>query len=288
MALRKSLGKGLSALIGAGDAVAENQIHQIRIDDIRPNPNQTRIYFDKEKIQELSESLIDVGMIEPVIVVEKGGTYELIAGERRWRAAKEAGFKTIPAIFKNSAEEKALEIMLIENIQREDLSPIEEAMSYELLLRKKDLTHEALAKSIGKSRSHITNLLRILKLPDRVRGLINSKKISMGQAKMLVGLEEKDQERLVQQILKDGLSVREVEAVASDKRANVSRGTSGSKTKAEPRKNHPDYHDVEKRLQDHLQTKVRVRLQKKNSGKIEIEFYSANDLSHILTKLKIP
>lgn len=288
MALRKSLGKGLSALIGSSDSVAENQIHQIRIDDIRPNPNQTRIYFDKEKLQELSESLIDVGMIEPVIVVEKGGTYELIAGERRWRAAKEAGFKTIPALFKNSAEDKALEIMLIENIQREDLSPIEEAMSYELLLRKKDLTHEALAKAIGKSRSHITNLLRILKLPERVRGLINSKKVSMGQAKMLVGLEEKDQERLVQQILKDGLSVREVEVAASGKKANVSRGTNGGKGKVETRKNHPDYQDVEKRLQDHLQTKVRVRLQKKNSGKIEIEFYSANDLSHILTKLKVP
>ncbi|MBL8995580.1 MAG: ParB/RepB/Spo0J family partition protein [Spirochaetia bacterium] len=288
MALRKSLGKGLSALIGSTDAATENQIHQIRIDDIRPNPNQTRIYFDKEKLQELSESLIDVGMIEPVIVVEKGGTYELIAGERRWRAAKEAGFKTIPAIFKNSAEDKALEIMLIENIQREDLSPIEEAMSYELLLRKKDLTHEALAKAIGKSRSHITNLLRILKLPDRVRGMINSKKISMGQAKMLVGLEEKDQERLVQQILKDGLSVREVEVAASGKKANVSRGTIHPKGKTEARKNHPDYQDVEKRLQDHLQTKVRVRLQKKNSGKIEIEFYSAGDLSHILTKLKVP
>ncbi len=285
MALRKSLGKGLSALIGSVDAVAENQIHQIRVDEIRSNPNQTRLYFDKEKLQELADSLIDVGMIEPVIVVDKGGSYELIAGERRWRAAKQAGFKTIPALFKNSAEEKALEIMLIENIQREDLSPIEEAMSYELLLRKKDWTHEALAKAVGKSRSHITNLLRILKLPDQVRGLINSKKVSVGQAKMLVGLEEKEQSRLIQQILKDGLSVREVEAATSIKKGNVSRGT---KSASSTKKVNSDYRDVEKRLQDFLQTKVRVQLKKKNAGRIEIDFYSANDLDHILSKLKIP
>lgn len=285
MALRKSLGKGLSALIGSVDAVAENQIHQIRVDEIHSNPNQTRLYFDKEKLQELADSLIDVGMIEPVIVVDKGGSYELIAGERRWRAAKQAGFKTIPALFKNSAEDKALEIMLIENIQREDLSPIEEAMSYELLIRKKDWTHEVLAKAVGKSRSHITNLLRILKLPDQVRGLINSKKVSVGQAKMLVGLEEKEQSRLIQQILKDGLSVREVEAATSLKKGNVSRGT---KSANPTKKVNSDYRDVEKRLQDFLQTKVRVQLKKKNAGRIEIDFYSAGDLDHILARLKVP
>ncbi len=281
MATRKSLGKGLSALLG--DDKPNEGFQEIPLSKIDPNPSQTRYFFDKDKLEELATSIKEVGIIEPIVVALRGDRYELIAGERRFRASGLAGLKTIPAIVKNISSLEALEMMVIENIQREDLTPIEEAISYDILLKKRELTHDALSKLVGKSRSHITNTLRILQLPEKIRDYVARGKINAGQAKMLVGMEAKDQEKLVKEILEGGVSVREVERKAADKNkknkaTNVSRET----------KTDTDFKDLEKRLRDHLQTKVAVKNTKGLGGRIEIEFFGHEDLDGLLRKIKLP
>jgi ParB family chromosome partitioning protein len=282
MATRKSLGKGLSALLGEEKSV--EGLQDIPINRIDPNPSQTRFYFDKDKLEELATSLKEVGFIEPIVVSLRGDRYELIAGERRFRAAGMAGFKTIPAIIKNVSSLEALEMMVVENIQREDLTPIEEAISYDLLLKKRDLTHDALAKLVGKSRSHITNSLRILQLPEKIRDLVAKGKISAGQAKILVGMDAKDQDKMVREILEGGVSVRDVERKAAAQREKK---TSSAKVSRET-KSDTDFKDLEKRLRDHLQTKVTVKKTKGLGGKIEVEFFGSEDLEGLLSKLKLP
>ena len=290
----KRLGKGLSALIGGGDLekslessskISSDKIGSnlldLSLEEIFPNPDQPRQVFDEEKITELSESIKTVGLIEPIVVTSQKGKYYLIAGERRWRAAKLAGFKTIPAVLKTDKKDKVLEMMLIENIQREDLSAIEEANSYQIILDRKNITQEQLATTIGKSRTYITNLLRILKLSPEVQEAINIKEISVGHAKVMVGLKKNEQKDILNKITKQDLSVRDVEKIIKTK------NEAGESSEKSNLKKDPHIRDLEDKLRDVFKTKVSVKEGKDNSGKIEIEYYSLDDLEEILKKMRI-
>ena len=284
---KRKLGKGLDALISLKEindiekkSIKENnEILNIKIDSIIRNPEQPRIYFEEEKLKELANSLKEVGMIEPIIVSKEKQGYKIIAGERRWRAAKIAKFETIPALVQSQIKDNLLEIMLIENIQREDLTPLEEANSYQLILKQKNITQEELAKKIGKSRAYIANLIRILKLPEYIKNLINSNKLSIGHAKVLLSLDEEKKKKLTQEIINNNLSVRKLEEISL--KENVPRGT---KKKEETTDIYTK--NVEDKIRDILQTKVKIFDIINNKGKIEIEYYSYNDLENIIKKLK--
>lgn len=280
MAQRKALGRGLSALLGGDEpsttTAVKNQIIEIPIDRIRPGGDQTRTVFDKEALEEMAASIKRLGVVNPIVVHEASGFYELIAGERRWRACKELGLKTIRAMVENRSDEDRLLMAIATNIHNEKLTPVEEAQSYELLSRRLGCTHEEVAQKIGKSRSHVTNLLRVLKLPDGIRRHINAGRVSLGQAKVLAGLDEKEQEKMLKRILEGGLSVREVEKSAPRKK--VPRGTS-------PRIHTEDLAHLEKKLRDHLQTKVAIRGSRGGKGRIEIDYYSDENLGRILKKM---
>lgn len=282
MAQRKALGRGLSALLGGDEpttaASVKNHIIQIPVDRIRPSANQTRVVFDKDALDEMAESIKRLGLINPVVVHEASGYYELIAGERRWRACQRLGLKTMPAIVENRSDEDRLLMTIAENLQREDLTPVEEAQSYELMARRLNLTHEEVAQKIGKSRSHITNLLRILKLPEYVRHHINEGRIGLGQAKVLAGLDSKEQEKLVKRLLEGPVTVREVEKSAPKKKSPAkSGGSSGTIEIAH----------LEKKLRDHLQTRVSLETVKGGKGRMIVEYYSDDNLERILKKMGV-
>ena len=292
----KKLGKGLSALISDSDfkkSLGDNpnqkvspekiksSILQLPVKDILPNPDQPRQIFEEDKLKELAQSIKNVGLIEPIIVNQEKGKYYLIAGERRWRASQLAGYTSIPAVIKNDKKDKILEMMLIENIQREDLSPIEEANSYQIILTRKNLTQDQLASSLGKSRTYITNLLRILKLSPDIQEAINHKIISVGHGKIMVGLKKENQKLILDKIKKQNLSVREVEGLV--KNINDTSQSQNPKTN----KKDPHLRNLEDKLRDHFQTKVTVKQIKNKSGKIEIEYYDFDSLETILTKMKV-
>lgn len=290
----KKLGKGLSALIGESDLLklaspskVKASLIDVDINDILPNPDQPRQLFEEKKLLELAESIKSVGIIEPIVVSEEKGKYYLIAGERRWRAAKIAGFSSIPAVIKNDNKNKILEIMLIENIQREDLSPIEEANSYQIILNRKNMTQEELAKSIGKSRVYVTNLLRILKLPSEIQTELNQNAISVGHAKVLVGLNKDTQLDLLKKITQKSLSVREVEALTRllDKKDNKKQ----KKQSFNQNKVKEDAHikALEDKLRDRFKTKVSIKVKHREIGKIEVDYYNYKDLEIILKKMGV-
>jgi ParB family chromosome partitioning protein len=290
MNTKKRLGKGLSALIGddfsieSSKAEIQSSVSEIPIDKLFPNPKQPRSVFEEEKLNELAESIKSVGIIEPVVVQKSEDKYQIIAGERRWRAAQIAEIKTIPVVIKEDAEIKdnILEMMLIENIQREDLTPIEEAESYQLLIREKEFTQDKIAGIIGKSRSHISNTIRLLSLPKYIRDYVNQKKLNMGHAKVLVNLDKESQNRIVEQIINNNLSVREVEKKVQEN--NVSRETLPKQKKV----NKNTYiTSLEDKLRDKFKTKVSINSKKENHGKIEIEYYSLEDLNGILNSFGI-
>lgn len=307
MATKKKLGRGLDALLGdhsehdnhpkrSGEKSKENSYHftekdlnnQIQDLDIHliiPNKNQPRQHFDETKIKELAESIKQVGVIEPIVVSKKENQYEIITGERRFKASQEAGYDTIPAVVKNDkkTQKNLFEIMLIENIQREDLSPVETATALDDLVKQKNYTHEKLAGMIGKSRVYITNTLRILKLTTKVQGYINDNKISVGQAKNLIGLSAKEQNSIADDIIKKDLSSREVEKLI--RRYNKTERKKQSKNVSrETNQKSPDIIDIENRLKEKFQTKA-VLSDKNGKGKIEIDFYSYDELNHILDKI---
>ncbi|MDP4177865.1 MAG: ParB/RepB/Spo0J family partition protein, partial [Bacillota bacterium] len=209
---KPALGKGLSALIPEEESISNESILQISMNLIKPNSNQPRKKFDGDKILQLSESIKLHGVIQPIILQKTNYTYTIIAGERRWRAAKLIGLKEIPAIIMNLAENDMLEISLIENIQREDLNPIEEALAYKRLLDDFNLTQEELSKRIGKSRTAVTNVLRLLNLDDRVKEYLIDEVISEGHGRALLGVSDNDKQYLIaQKIIDDNLNVRQTE-----------------------------------------------------------------------------
>ena len=270
-----ALGKGLGALIP--DEINEDNEGKLMIslNKIKSNIDQPRKSFDNEKIAELAESIKNHGIIQPLILKENDGGYIIVAGERRWRAAKMVGLKEVPAIVMDLTEKQVLEISLIENIQRQDLNPIEEALAYKKLLSDFDLTQEELSKRIGKSRTAITNTIRLSNLDSRVQQYVIDGIISEGHGRALLSLEDGDLQYIYsQKVIDEKLSVRELEKLIR----NISLKSERSEKKEEL---NPYYKDVRDRLQNYFGTKVNLS-SKKNKGKIEIEYYSEEDLERIL------
>ncbi|OGW41555.1 MAG: chromosome partitioning protein ParB [Nitrospirae bacterium GWD2_57_9] len=278
---KQALGKGLGALIPDLSTLDDKErkalgISEIELDKIIPNEYQPRKSFDDEKLKELAASIKEQGVIQPIIVHRAGPGYQLIAGERRWRAARLAGLKTIPALVKEATKRELMEMALIENIQREDLNALEAAEAYKRLQDEFKLTQEDLAKRVGKERSTVTNFLRILSLPKEVKQELASGVLSMGHAKALLSLERvRDQLSAAAAIAKKGLSVREAEALAA-KLKNPSR-------EKRPRQSH-ELKSVEEKLRKALGTKVSIAAKAKG-GRIVIDYYSNEELDRILDKI---
>lgn len=282
MALKRGLGKGLSSMIDASKVtVDENVVSQLNIIDVEPNKDQPRKEFDKEKLEALTSSISEIGVILPIIVVKKDtGRYQIIAGERRWRAAKAAGLKTIPAIVKNYKEKEAAEVALIENLQREDLNPIEEAKGYKSLIEGFSMTQEEISKRVGKSRSAITNSLRILNLPDEIIKFVVSGEISQGHGRALLSIpDDKIKIQVADKIIKEGLNVRQVEALVKNL------GNQKKSKKKKITQIDVEVKALEESLSKSLSTKVKIKHGVKK-GKIEIEYYGNDDLDRILNFLK--
>lgn len=274
--MAKGLGKGINALFPNALENDEN-VTYISLDELRPNPYQPRKNFDKEAIEELAASIKEHGVLQPIIVRKSIKGYDIVVGERRFRASKEANLKTIPAIIKEFTEDEMMEIALIENLQREDLNPIEEAKAYEKLINHLGVTQEELSKRIGKSRPHIANHLRLLQLPDYVQKYMSEGQLSMGHGRALLGLKRKEQIRTVaKKVIEEKLSVRQVEELVQRLNKNVSRETKRKKTSISP-----FIRETEAVLKEFFGTNVQIKKGKKKS-KIEIEFYSDDDLERIL------
>lgn len=276
MSKKGVLGKGLSALIPDNINIeANDKVVEVDIDEVFPNKLQPRKDFDIEKIELLGESIKEHGIINPIIVKKEGEFYKIVAGERRWRAAKNLGIKKVPIILKSLTEKEVAEISLIENIQREDLNPIEEALAYKRLSEEFNLTQEEIAKKVGKSRVAITNNMRLLTLHNNVIDLIINNTITEGHGKIIAGVENKDvQVKIANKVIEEELNVRQTERLIKEI----------NETKVEKKdKKDKDVHIrfTEERLENILGTKVNINKGKKKS-KIEIEFYNDNDLNRIL------
>ena len=268
--MKTALGRGLNALIPEKG----EEVLYLDIDRIMPGKQQPRRIFHEESLKELAASIKEKGVLQPVIVSRTGdGTFNLIAGERRWRASVLAGLKKIPALIKNVASKDSLEIALIENIQREDLNPIETAEAFNRLLMDFNLTQEDLSGRVGKERATIANYLRLLKLPDEIKTMLYNGSLSMGHAKALLAVEGKThQVEAARRIVKDGLSVREAEKLTKK----------GSPQAKPGRKKDPQIVSLEEKLIRQLATKVRIVHKGKKGGKIEIEYYSLEELDRLL------
>ena len=288
----RGLGKGLDTLIpnAMGDMKKNSspkkdevidekgQETVVKITKVEPNRDQPRKKFDEEALKELSDSIKQFGLLQPILVQNRKTYYEIIAGERRWRAAKMAGLKEVPVIIKNFSEQEIVEISLIENIQREDLNPIEEALTYKRLLTEFHLKQEELADRVSKNRTTITNSMRLLKLCDEVQQMIIDDKLSTGHARALIGIEDKDvQKELAEKIYQEKLSVREVEKLIKT--------IMNPKEKKEPKKKDQSleliYRDIEEKLKQSLGTKVSISSKENGAGKMEIEFFSHEELDRI-------
>lgn len=287
----KGLGKGLGSLLGEmadiGVRTKENPKEEAKTAEtlvktrlVEPNREQPRKAFDDAELQELAESIRVHGVIQPLIVTKDGEHFRIVAGERRWRAAKIAGLKEIPVIIREYSEQTMQEVALIENIQRKDLNPIEEAEAFQKLIEDYALTQEELAERVSKSRTAITNAVRLLKLPKKVREMLQAGTLSVGHAKVLLGLsEEKDQNALAERVLAENLSVRETEKAVKA----INRGPRKEKA---PLRNSVAYEETEDNLQKILGTKVVIKRKSDNAGRIEIDFYSLEDIERILKHIK--
>ncbi len=291
----KGLGKGLDSLIpmpqttpdktkSENDALISKAETIVKITKVEPNRDQPRKNFDEDALQELADSIRQFGLLQPILVQDRKDYYEIIAGERRWRAAKLAGLKEVPVIIKNYTEREIVEISLIENIQREDLNPIEEALAYKRLLEEFNLKQDEVAERVSKSRTTVTNSMRLLKLCDEVQQMIIDDMISTGHARALIPIEDEEQQLLLaQKIFDEKLSVREVEKLV--------KGILNPKEE-KPKKEEPSqavqyiYEDIENRLKEKLSRKVEITAKgSSGSGKIELEFYSNDDLDRLAEAL---
>ena len=298
----KGLGKGLDALFGDAEVApaprekatrtktanpkkedapspAEGGVLYININDIKPNATQPRKHFDEEKLEELAASIQQHGLIQPIVLRKLGKGYEIVAGERRWRAARLIGLKEVPCIVKELTDEENMLLAIIENMQREDLNPIEEAEGLKQMIDTYGLTQEQVSYSVGKSRPYITNSLRLLKLPEEVQTLTAERKLSMGHARALAAI--KDQKKAIELALKtaaEGLSVRQIESLARETKAPA-------KTPAKKSRKTADEKRVEEDLKNALGTRVNIN-RKGKRGRIEIEFYSGEELERLIDLLK--
>jgi ParB family transcriptional regulator, chromosome partitioning protein len=280
---RKALGRGLNALF-TQVAPLGHELMELDIDRIDPARAQPRGVFSEDKLEELAQSIRHNGIIQPLVVRPYGDRYQLIAGERRWRAAQKAGLHKVPCIVKEVLEEDALELSLIENIQREDLNPIEEANAYKKLLERGDLTQEEVAKRVGKDRSSITNALRLLKLPPEVQRLVEEDKLSMGHARALLSTDSVEQQILLAaDIITRALSVRETEQLVKKTQGAASRAA----RKERPVSNNTDSANIlaaEAKLSKRLGAPVRIKLAR-TGGVVEVRFSSSEDLARLFDTL---
>lgn len=277
---KKGLGKGLEAFFPDQGEESQEKIVQISISEVRPNPYQPRKTFSEESLAELTVSIKEHGILQPITVRKTIKGYEIVMGERRVRAAKQAGLNEIPVIVQDLDENKMMEVALIENLQREDLNPIEEAIAYEKLMNHTKSTQEQLAKRLGKSRPHITNHMRLLQLPQVVQEFISVGKLSMGHGRALLGLQDKQKlSNVLEKVLQDKLSVREVEQLVQQINEHVPRETKSVKVKLPP-----IIKERQELLRDSLGTSVLIKPGKKK-GKIEIDYFSDDDLERILDLL---
>lgn len=276
--MAKGLGKGLNAFFA--DVSKEEVVQEIKLNELRPNPYQPRKTFQQETIDELKESIIEHGILQPIVVRKSIRGYEIVVGERRFRAAKEAKLETIPAVVRTLSEQQMMELAVLENLQREDLNPIEEGLAYQLLIEKLKLTQEEVAKRLGKSRPHIANHIRLLSLPQKIQELISGGKITMGHGRALLGLRQKEKlPSLVEKVTKEALNVRQLEKLIQQLNENVPR-----ETKMPEKKKDVFIKEREHFLRERFGTTVNIK-QNKNKGKIEIEFFSKEDLERILEML---
>ncbi len=285
---KSGLGKGLDSLIPSStpvttktstkkEEVPKEIKNVLKITEIAPNKEQPRKKFDEDALIELSESIKQFGLLQPILVQKQKDYYEIVAGERRWRAAKIAGLKEVPVIIKEFTPVELAEISLIENIQREDLNPIEEAQAYKRLLEEFHLKQDEIAERVSKSRTAVTNVMRLLKLDERVQQMLIDDKLSAGHARALLAVEDKEvQLTLATTIFDEGLSVRETEKL-------VRKLNKPPAEKEEPDRQETEiYQDIEERLKSIMGTKVMINRKKNNKGKIEIEYYSMEELERIL------
>lgn len=264
----------------------EEAVLELELDLIEPNRKQPRKYFDETALEELAASLKTYGMIQPIVVKKNGDYYEIIAGERRWRAAKIAGLVKVPVVIKKWEEGEAFEAALVENLQREDLNPMEEAESYQRLQEEFGLSQEKIAEKVGKSRSAVTNSLRLLQLDPRVRNFVVENKLTGGHARTLLPVTDGDEQfELAEYVIEEGLSVRAVEALV---KAHLEKAEKpAEKEEALSKADEREYRAIEDDLKSLFSTKVKLKpLGKRNKGKIEIEYYSDEDLERLLALLK--
>jgi len=275
---RKALGRGLGALLASDRTIELPEPGELEIESIVPGPMQPRTEFDDESLGHLAESIRTHGVVQPVLVRRIEDHYELVAGERRWRAAKLAGLRTIPAVIKDIADKDLLEVALIENVQREDLNPIEEAQAYSKLIETVGLTQEALAERVGRDRSYITNYLRLLKLPEDIQQLVKTKRISTGHARTLLALQHVDLQRLVaRQIINNDLSVRATEDIVrkrTEKTSSTRRAPAAATVD-------PNVRAAESKLRRALGTQVRILEDRTGAGKLEITYFNQQDLDRL-------
>ena len=285
---KKRLGRGLGSLIGNIDEltrVSEDDrssgLSELDIDRIHRGKYQPRQNFDQQSLQELADSIRAQGVVQPIVVRPEGDHYELVAGERRWRAAQIAGLQKIPAVIRDLDSKSAAAIALIENIQREDLNPLEEAHAFLRLIDEFDLTHQQVADSVGRSRASVSNLLRLLDLADPVKQLVNHGQLDMGHARALLGLIRHDQIEVANIVVKRGLSVRETEALVKQ----VLKGSPVKKPKvAEP---DPDIRRLETRISEKLGAAVKIKSGKKGAGQLIVNFHNHDELEGILEHLDL-
>lgn len=298
MAVRKGLGRGLDLLIPKEESTSkksteknkdkknlqENQVLSLSIHEVEPNRNQPRKQFDEDAIEELADSIKQYGVIQPLIVQKKDNYYEIIAGERRWRACKKAGLKEVPVIIKNYDEKETLKISLIENIQREDLNPIEEAKAYEILHDSYGLKQDEIAASVSKSRTAITNIMRLLKLDERVQDMVIENLISSGHGRTLLSIDDGDvQYQLAEKILDENLSVREAEKLV---KSVLEHKDNEKPSEEESLQEKSMINFFENKMKDILGSKVIIKNKKNNKGKIEIEYYSMDELDRIIDLIR--
>ncbi|WP_050613517.1 ParB/RepB/Spo0J family partition protein [Bacillus testis] len=278
--MAKGLGKGINAIFNI-DSDKENSVQEVSIRELRPNPYQPRKLFTEEGIDELKESIKQHGILQPIIVKKSIKGYEIVMGERRFRAAKAAGLSKVPVVVRDYNNQQMMELAVLENLQREDLTPIEEGAAYQTLLDHLDITQEELAKRLGKSRPHITNHIRLLSLPEDIQEMISQRKLTMGHGRALLGLKKKALlPGVVEKVAKEEMNVRQLEQFIQQLNENVPRETKKKETKKDI-----FIEERESYLRERFGTTVTIT-QRKKKGKIEIEFFSPDDLNRILELLE--
>lgn len=290
MATKKSgLGKGLDSLITdkVGKSSAKEAIKpdtMVDIDKVEPNKEQPRKNFDEDALLELSESIKQFGILQPLLVQDKDTYYEIIAGERRWRAAKLAGLKKVPVIIKKLTDQEIVEISLIENIQRENLNPIEEAIAYKRLLTEFNLKQDEVAERVSKSRTAVTNSMRLLKLNEKVQQMLVDEMLTTGHARALLGIEDQEEQYVIaQKIFDEKMSVRDIEKLVKKLQKEKSEKEKTVKQPAETNEQmQAIYHDLEEKMKAIFGTKVTINSKDMKKGKIEIEYYSSDELDHLM------